>query len=186
MNDHEIVALYWERSENAIAETERKYGRYCHYVAYQILRDDHEAQEVVNDVCYKAWQTIPPSRPTNLKAYVGMMASQLAVNRYDEKTAAKRGGGELPLVLEELAECIADRREDSSTVDEIALRDTLNRFLGSLPKRTRNLFVRRYWYASSVADIAKDYGMKESNVRMTLLRARNKLKQALIKEGFTL
>ena len=180
MEDNQIVDLYWERSEAAITETDKKYGRYCHYIAYQILSDDSDAEEIVNDTYLKTWNTVPPNRPDPLKAYVGMISNQLALNRYDEKTAQKRGGGHMPLIYHELDECIADVDES----EDIALRDALNRFIWSLPKKTRNIFVRRYWYASSMAEIAQDYGMKENAVAMLMFRTRQKLKEFLKEEGF--
>lgn len=184
MEDKEIVDLYWARNEEAVAETEKKYGRYCHYIAYQILASDEEAKEIVNDVFLKVWNTVPPNRPVLLKPYVGMLCRQLALNLY-EKQHAKRRGGQVPLVLDELAECIPDGV--GWELDErISLRELLHTFLLSLPKKTRNIFVRRYWYASSVSEIAKENGMKESGVAMLLLRTRNKLKRYLEKEGFYL
>ena len=183
MEDKQIVDLYWARSEVAITETDKKYGRYCHYIAYQILADDMDAEEIVNDTYLKTWNTVPPNRPDPLKAYVGMISNQLALNRYDEKTAAKRGGGQLPLVFHELDECVSDD-ESMEFCETVALCDAMNRFLWSLPKKTRSIFVRRYWYASSIAEIAEEYGMKESNVAMLMFRTRQKLKEFLQKEGF--
>ena len=184
MEDNQIVDLYWARSEEAITETDKKYGRYCHYIAYQILSNDGDAEEIVNDTYLKTWNTIPPNRPAPLKAYVGMISNQLALNRYEEKTAQKRGGGSLSLIYHELDECIADEGESVDMGENLDLRDALNRFIWALPKRTRNIFVRRYWYASSMAEIAADYGMKENAVAMLMFRTRQKLKDFLRKEGF--
>ena len=184
MEDKQIVDLYWERSESAIQETEKKYGRYCHYIAYQILQDDETAKEVVNDTYLKAWQTIPPKRPAALKPYVGMISRHLAFDAYDAQHAQKRG--QIPLVLDELAECLPGEGDVWDVVSGIALRDSLNAFLRGLPLKTRNIFLRRYWYASSLAEIAAEYAMKESAVGMLLLRTRNKLKSHLQKEGFNL
>ena len=184
MEDKEIVELYWARSENAIAETDKKYGRYCHYIAYQILSDNSDAEEIVNDTYLKTWNTVPPNYPDPLKAYVGMISNQLALNRYEEKNAEKRGGGRMPLIYHELDECIADENETEDLAESLVLRDLLNRFIWSLPKKTRNIFVRRYWYASSLTEIAEDYGMKENAVAMLMFRTRQKLKDFLEKEGF--
>lgn len=180
MDDKQIVNLFWERSESAISETEKKYGRYCHYIAYQILASDEDAKEIVNDTFLKTWKTIPPARPEKLKPYVGMISRQLAFNRYDEQHAKKRG--QMALVLEELAECLPTDNENGDLISGIALRDALNAFLRGLPPKTRNIFIRRYWYASSIAEIADEYSMKESSVDMLLLRTRNKLKAHLHKE----
>ena len=184
MEDKEIVDLYWERSESAIAETERKYGKYCHYIAYQILENNEDAKEIVNDTYLKTWQTIPPKRPDALKPYVGMISRQLALNAYEEQHTQKRG--QLTLVLDELAECLPSNDEEWDVVSGIALHDSLNIFLRRLPSKTRNIFIRRYWYTSSIAEIAEEYSMKESAVAMLLLRARKKLKTHLQKEGFNL
>ena len=183
MEDRQIVDLYWARSEVAITETDKKYGRYCHYIAYQILCDDMDAEEIVNDTYLKTWNTVPPNRPDPLKGYVGMISNQLALDRYDAKKTAKRGGGQLPAVLHELSECIpaGDNGEDIGY--SIALRDALKRFLKSLPEKTRTIFVRRYWYVTPISEIAEEFGMKESNVAMLMLRTRMKLKTFLEKEG---
>ena len=186
MEDKQIVELYWMRSERAISETDKKYGRYCRYIAYQILYNEEDSEEVVNDTYLKTWNTVPPSRPDPLKAYVGRISNQLAIDRYDHNNAEKRGGGEIPLVLEELSDCVPDPSDSAELGDSVALKDALNRFLRSLPKRTRMIFVRRYWYVSSVADIAKEYGMKESAIAMLMLRTRKKLQAFLSKEGFDL
>ena len=186
MEDKQIVNLYWERSETAISETAKKYGRYCHYIAYQILYSDEDAEEIVNDTYLKTWNTVPPNRPDPLKAYVGLLSNQLALDRYDAYHADKRGGGQLPLVLEELAECIPDLSDATEMGESIALRDALNRFLRSLPEKSRTIFVRRYWYVSSIAEIAQEYGMKESSVTVLLYRTRKKLKEFLHEEGFDL
>ena len=185
MEDKQIVELYWARSENAISETEKKYGRYCHYIAYQILYNDEDAKEVVNDTYLKTWNTIPPKRPDPLKPYVGTISRQLALDVY-KKQHAQRRGGQVSLVLDELSECISDNDNGADIGESVALSDALNRFMWALPQRTRNIFVRRYFYMSSVAEIAKDFSMKESNVTMHLLRTRKKLEQFLKKEGFDL
>lgn len=184
MEDRQIVDLYWARSEAAITETDKKYGRYCHYIAYQILSDDMDAEEIVNDTYLKTWNTVPPNRPDPLKAYVGMISNQLALNRYHEKNAARRGKGKLPLVFHELEECIIDADGYTETCESIVLRDAINRFIWSLPQKTRNIFVRRYWYASSITEIAEEYGMKESAVGMLMARTRKKFREFLQKEGF--
>ncbi len=184
MEDRQIVELYWARSEVAIAETQRKYGRYCHYIAYGILTSDADAEEVVNDTYLKLWTTIPPKRPEPLKPYVGTVCRRLALNEYERRHAQKRGG-QLPLVLEELSECLSDGdREDIG--ESVALTDAMNRFLRELPTKARNIFVRRYWYTATIEEIAADCGMKEGTVAMLLLRTRRKLKKHLEKEGFDL
>ena len=183
MEDKQIVELYWARSESAISETANKYGRYCHYIAYQILTNDEDAEEVVNDTYLKAWNTIPPQRPDPLKSYVGTISRQLALNVYKEQHTQKRGG-QVSLVLDELSDCIPNPENHENIGESIALSEALSRFLRALPQKTRNIFIRRYFYMSPVAEIARDFSMKESNVTMHLHRTRKKLEQFLKKEGF--
>ena len=183
MEDKQIIELYFERSDSAISETEKKYGRYCHYIAYRILENDQDAKEIVNDTYLKAWNTIPPNCPNPLKAYLGMISRQLSLDRY-EKYHTKKRGGQVSLVLDELSECIPDISSNEDIGECVALRDALNKFVRSLSKKTQKIFVRRYWYTSSISEIAKDYGMKESSVTVLLLRTRTKLKEFLHKEGF--
>jgi len=183
MEDKQIVNLYWQRNESAIEETDKKYGRYCHYIAYHILADDEDAKEIVNDTYLKAWNTIPPNRPDPLKPYLGTISRQLSLNRYESQHTQKRGG-QVVLALEELSECIPDTDSGEDIGESVALSDALSRFLWTLPERTRNMFIRRYFYMSPVAEIARDFSLKESAVTMHLLRTRRKLAQFLKKEGF--
>ena len=185
MEDQQIVDLYFARSESAITETDRKYGRYCHSIAYNILEDHEDAKEIVNDTYLKAWNTIPPNRPDPLKPSVGMISRHLSLDRYEEYHTQKRGG-QVPLVLEELAECIPDNDSREDIGESVALKDALAKFIRSLPDKTQMIFLRRYWYASSVAEIAEEYGMRENSVNVLLHRTRKKLKDHLQKEGFDL
>jgi len=183
VEDREIIGLYCQREERAIVETDQKYGVYCQYIAERILGDSRDAQEIVNDTYVKIWQTVPPNIPKSLKSYAGMLCRQLAINRYEERVAEKRGR-EMMLVVDELQACVPDKNS-GEIIDTLALRDALNRFVKSLDKRTRLIFVRRYWYSSSISEIAKDFDMKENTVSAVLLRVRKKLKLFLTKEGFT-
>lgn len=184
MDDKRIVDLYWLRDESAIEETDKKYGSYCHYIAYHILADDEDANEIVNDTYLKTWNTVPPHRPDPLKPYVGTISRQLSLNRYEAQHAQKRYG-QVALALDELSECIPDTN-DTDIGESVALSDALSRFLWTLPERTRIMFVRRYFYVSPIAEIAADFSMKESAVTMLMLRTRQKLAHFLKKEGFTL
>ena len=185
MKDEAIIDLFWARSEAAIAETDRTYGRYCRSVAYGILRVHEDAEETVNDTWLKAWDTIPPERPYHLKGFLGRITRQLSINRLERETAQKRGAGQYALALEELAECIPDRSRGEDLAELTALRDALNRFLRSLPAEPRAVFLRRYWYTQSIAEIAAGCGMSRSKVKSMLLRTRNRLRKALTEEGFT-
>ncbi len=183
MEDRQIVELYWQRAERAIAETHTKYGRYCHYIAFNILSSNEDAEEVVNDTYLKVWNHIPPDRPDPLKPYVGMISRQIALNVYNARQTQKRGEG-ISLAMLELEECIPSSANDIA--DSAALSDALNRFIEKLPTKMRRIFVSRYWYADTIAVIAKDFYMKESAVAMLLLRTRQKLKVHLEKEGFSI
>ena len=180
MEDQKIVELYWERSETAIAETQKKYGKYCHYIAYNILNSNPDAEECVNDTYLKTWEAIPPAKPRLFKSFIGRITRNLALDRYDREHALKRRGN-TDLILDEIGECVPedDGREMS---EEIALRDAINGFLESLPEETRKIIMRRYWYLSPVAHIAGDLGLSESNVKVILMRTRKKFKAYLEKE----
>lgn len=184
MEDREIMELFRLRSEAALSETEKKYGRYCLYIAERILGSAADAEEIVNDAYLKAWNTIPPQDPESLKSYLGTLCRQLALDRYERDHAAKRGG-QTALVLEELEEVLPDGNGDDPG-ESAALTAAMDAFLASLPDRTRKVFLRRYWYAAPIAEIAAEYGMRESGVTVLLLRTRTKLKQFLEKEGFAL
>ena len=186
MTDEKIVELYWERSEEAIKETDKQYGRYFHYIAKEILQDEEDAKEIVNDTYLKAWNSIPPERPNPLKAFLGRITRQLSLNRLEQNKAQKRGGGQYLLALDELAECIPDGSGNEDLASNIDLTDALNRFLRNLPIEQRRVFIKRYWYMSSIADTARYFGMSESKVVSILFRVRNKLKDHLTKEGFDL
>ena len=137
MTDEKIVELYWERSEEAIKETDKQYGRYFHYIAKEILQDEEDAKEVVNDTYLKAWNSIPPERPTPLKAFLGRITRQLSLNRLEQNKAQKRGGGQYIFALDELAECILDGNGSEDYASNIDLTDAINRFLRSLPIEQR-------------------------------------------------
>ncbi len=181
MDDTKIIALYESRDEAAVAETQKKYGGLCRYIAEQILQSREDAEECVNDAYHKAWNTIPPQKPESLGSYIGMLTRQLSINRYKQNHRYKRGGGQVPLILDELQECIADK-SDMPTADDITLRDALNHFLGALPERTRMVFMRRYWYMDEVSKIANDYGLSEGHVNVLIYRTRKKLQEYLEKE----
>lgn len=186
MDDLQIIELYWARSETAIAETARKYGAYCHFIAYHILHSEEDSEECVNDTYWKAWGAMPPQRPNQLRTFLGKITRNLSLSRYETYAAAKRGAGQVPLALDELAECLPAPDSVERAVDDRALTELLNGFLAGLPPEARRIFLRRYWYICSVKEIAADFGISESKVKTTLFRTRNKLKQHLEKEGVAL
>ena len=184
MLDEQIVALYWSRSEQAIAETGEKYGGYLNRIAYGILRDTLDAQECVNDTYHSAWNAMPPSKPNRLSAFLGKITRRLSIDRLRSQTAEKRGGGELPLVLDELSGCVsgADTAEDEVLRQELYA--LLDAFLSSLSDTERRVFLRRYWYLDSIAEIAERFGFTQSKTASMLHRTRGKLREALRKEGY--
>ena len=182
MDDLRIVELFFERSEIALAVTEKKYNKYLFTIAYGILSSKEDAEECVNDTLRAAWDSIPPTRPGSLKNYLGRLVRNISLNLYTKNNAAKRRG-EGALIYDEVSEFTPDPLSQFSIADEIVLRDAVNSFLASLPTVSRVVFLRRYWYFSSVADIALDYGLSASNVKVMLHRTRKKFKKHLEKEG---
>ena len=183
MDDNAIIELYWERSENAITETAKKYSGYCRYISHNILHNHEDAEECVNDTFLRTWRAIPPQRPDCLAAFLGKITRNLSLNRYRENTAAKRGLGQTGLVLSELEECLPAASDVEQTIDEIVLAQALNTFLTIQPKTNRMIFVRRYWYLSTIREIAEQYHMSESKVKSMLFRTRNELRKYFEKEG---
>lgn len=186
MEEKQIIDLYWARSENAIAETARKYGKFCHSIAFNILSNREDSEECVNDTYLHTWNAIPPQRPNKLSAFLGRITRNLALKKYESYTAAKRGGGQVPLALEELAECVPDPNSVERQVDNRMLADVFNVFLSGLSPETRRIFLQRYWNLSSVKEIADAYGISESKVKMSLMRTRGKLRSFLEQEGIAL
>lgn len=186
MDDKQIIELYQKREEAAISETANKYGKYCYYIAYRILYNEEDSEECVNDTYLRTWEAIPPQYPEKLSAFLGKITRNLALNRYKYYLREKRGNGKSTVVIDELNECIPTSSNTEEAVEERLLVELLNQFLYALPIQKRNIFLRRYWYLSSIQEIAKDYGFSESKVKMILLRTRNKLKEVLEKEGVVL
>lgn len=178
--DGQIIDMFWERSEAAVSETQKRYEKYCMYIAENILGDREDAEECVNDAYLALWQSIPPARPDDLPAYLGRIVRNTSIDMLRRRKAAKRGFGKTEQISDELAACLG---EIDSPADSYCIRDALDRFLGRLPKRTRIIFVQRYWYMSTVRDIARDIGMSEGNIRVSLHRTRAELKEFLKKEG---
>lgn len=182
MEDNAIVQLYFDRAESAIEETDKKYGRYCKSIALRILASDADAEECVNDAWLNTWNAIPPKRPSKLSAFLGRITRNLALDRHDYNTAAKRNNA-FNLVLDELAEIVAssDSVEKEAEAGETA--GAISAFLRELDEDARNVFLRRYWFADAVADISVRFGMSESKVKSMLFRTRNKLRAHLEQES---
>ena len=186
MEDQRIIDLYWARSDDAIAQSAQKYGGYCHTIAFSILYDRQDSEECVNDTWLGAWNAVPPHRPLSLSAFLGKITRRLACSRYRAAHAQKRGGGELPLALDELTACVPSAPSAAQAVEDAELEALLNRFLHTLPARDCNIFLRRYWYVEPLSAIAARYGLPQNTVKTSLFRTRQKLKAFLEKEGIAL
>ena len=184
MEDSQIIELYFRRKEEAIKETDNKYGSYCFSIAENILHNTEDSEECVSDTWLKAWNAIPPGRPTVLRMFLAKITRNLSFNRFHARNAEKRGGGEIHLVLEELAECIANESDTESEYIAKELEQSIRSFVRKLPEREGNVFVRRYFFTEPIAMIAKRYHMTENYVMVSLSRTRGKLKAHLSKEGY--
>ena len=186
MEDFEIVEMYWDRNENAITETDRKYGKYCRKIAFSIVTNKEDMEECVNDTYLQTWNSLPPQRPERLSTYLGKICRNISINLYEKLTAEKRGGNETDACLDELSELIGGSSEVEEQLDLSVLTDLINKFLKKCEKQARTVFVQRYWYMMSVKEIAKENRMSDSNVKMTLSRTRDKLKVYLEEEGYSI
>ena len=186
MDDEKIVALYWDRNEQAVEETSAKYGSYCGQIARNILDSGPDAEECVNDTWLHAWNAIPPPRPALLAVFLGRITRNLAFDRWRRNRSEKRGGGQIDLVLDELAECVSGADDPAHAVQAQELVKEIDRFLAGLPEDKRAMFLQRYWYADSVRTIARRFAMSENNVSVMLSRLRGKLKTQLHERGYDL
>ena len=186
MEDEQIVRLFWQRNEQAIPAAAEKYGAYCVSIAGNILASREDAEECVNDAYLQVWNSVPPQKPANLSAYLGRIVRNLALNRYKYNSAAKRGGGELPAVLEECSELLSGGTDTEKTFDRNELLRAVNGFLGGLTEKKRSIFLCRYWYADSIPMIAARFGMSENAVSASLSRSRARLRRYLTERGFDL
>ena len=183
MEDRQIIDLYWARSQQAVTESDRKYGAYCRAVSMNVLGAREDAEECVNDTWLHAWNAMPPQRPAVLQAFFGKLTRNLSLDRRRRVHAAKRGGGQTAVALEELADCLPSRGtvEDALDADETAR--VISKFLRSLSKTDRALFLRRYWYLDDVGAIARRFGMTQGQVKTRLYRVRGRLRPILEEEG---
>ena len=183
MEDKRIVDLYWQRSDLAISETEQKYGRYCHTIAYNICGADEDAEECVNDTWFRAWNLMPDQRPTILSAFLGCITRNLAINRIKAKNRIKRGGGEVVLALDELEECIPGGTNPEQALEEGELKRAIGSFVSQLPQTEKIIFVLRYWYVAPIEEIAEKLQFSKGKIKSILFRTRKKLKNYLVEEG---
>lgn len=185
MTDTSIIDLYFNRSEQAIEESQETYGSYCYRVANGILNDPSDSEESVNDTWFAAWNTIPPTRPKSLKTFFGTLTRHISVDRLRKRLADKRGKGEALIAVDEFAECIPSSWSMEKSIENRELIQAFNTFLESQPARDRNLFVARYWYGLPIAEIAAKFGIKKNTAVSKLRRTRIRLLTYLEKEDLT-
>ena len=183
MEDGMIVELYWQRSEDAIAQTQTKYGAYCGAIAWGILHSWEEAEECVSDTWMNAWNAMPTARPSRLAAFLGRITRNLALDRWDRLHAQKRGGGQGHVLLDELAECVPALGGVSQQFDERETARLISDFLRTCKPEERGVFLRRYWYADPVSDVARRFAVSEAKVKSMLFRLRKRLKAYLEEQG---
>lgn len=186
MEDSQIIQLYWQRDEEAIPATSQKYSEYCFSIARGIVGSREDAEECVNDTWLRVWNAIPPQRPQILRVFLGRIARNLSLNRYRKNTALRRGGAGADAILDELAECVSGRDDPQTELELRELTAELGRFVRELAPVRRDIFLRRYWYADSIPDIAVRFGRTENNIYVILSRTRAELKQHMQERGYEL
>lgn len=183
MDDSKIVRMFLERDADAITMASKKYGSYCFSISNNILHSREDAEECVNDALLSAWNAIPPQKPTNLQMFLAKITRNLSFDRFKARTAQKRGGGEIYLVLDELAECLASESDVANEYEYREFGRCIRQFVDSLPTRDSNVFLRRYFFNDSITEISVRCNLTENNVMVILSRTRKKLKHYLQKEG---
>lgn len=203
MEDKEIIDLYWSRDPSAIVISEEQYGKYCHRIAWNILHNPEDCEECINETWFRAWCSMPDARPNYLAAFFGAITRRLSLDYYRKNHAWKRGGGDMPLIYDELQDCMPEDTSKSSHIarasrtelsddnverhlDTMTLTAAIDTVLSQLDTPSRILFVRRYWYADSIQELAQSFHFSESRVKSSLFRTRKKLKKHLEKEGIIL
>ena len=181
MEDERIIELYFARDDSAINASSEKYGSYCSAIAQNILNCHEDTEECVNDTWLRAWNAIPPTRPSRLSVFLGRITRNLALDRYRKENSQKHAGSQTMLCLDELSECIGGK--DDQIEDQLVLKDLMEHFLSKLSTRDKDIFLYRYWYFLSMEEIAERFHMSESAIKMKLMRIRKKLKEQLEKEG---
>ncbi len=180
MDDKRIIDLFFDRNENAIKETQTKYGKLCFKIAHNILRNREDAQEIENDTYLALWQRIPPARPENFTAFICRIARNIAMKKYEYNTADKRSGSVVS--WSELEESIPDNAF-AAEIEDARIGELINSFLRGQKEDARNVFIRRYYFGDDILEIAENFAFSESKVKSMLFHTRNKLKTYLIENG---
>ena len=179
MNDERIIELFFERSEQAIKELDGKYGKVFHSLSFKILNNHQDAEECVNDSYLGTWNAIPPAKPNPLLAFVCKIVRNISLKRYEQNTAVKRNS-HYDVAMEELGDCLASTTTIEEEIAERELTKIIESFLDSLSKENRVIFLRRYWFSDTYADIAKQVGITEKNISVRLTRIRKELREYLL------
>lgn len=185
MDDKEIISLYLNRHEQAIVQSERKYGALCQSIANNVLHAAEDAKECVNDTWLRAWNSIPPEIPQHLGAFLAKITKRLALDRYRRQNRTKRIPEDILSTLDELTECFANRDDTENALQAKLLGEAIDRFLSTLPKRERDIFLCRYYFLYPTDEIARKHGIRENYVRNMISRTKKKLKSYLEQEGFS-
>lgn len=182
MEDAKIIDLYWQRNEDAILETDRKYGAFCHTISYNILKIHEDAEECVSDTYQHAWKSIPPERPVKFKTWLGVVVRNITIDRCRKNHAEKRYDG-FNVLLSELDDCVPLSESVEQIADVKALAECINNWLAKLSSEDRKIFLRRYWYGEAVSTIAKSKELSTNAMTQKLFRMRSGLKKHLEREG---
>ncbi|MBR5372427.1 MAG: RNA polymerase sigma factor [Oscillospiraceae bacterium] len=182
MNDAEIIALFYKRDERAVIETAAQYGAVSMRVAMRILNNRQDAEECVNDAYLRLWNTVPPENPAHFQGYLLTLVRRTALDRVDFTNRKKRGGGRVAQALDELDNDLLSEDNVERSAEQAAVSEAIARFLSALQNDQRNILMKRYWFLENASEIAKDLHLSESNVRVTLMRLRQRLKAFLEKE----
>ncbi len=182
MEDGQIIELYWNRDQQAVRETDGKYGKLLHSIAWNLLHSREDSEECVNDTYLRAWEAIPPARPGAFRTWLGQITRNLSLDRWKSRRAEKRCGG-AEVLLGELEDCLPAPAGRARTVEDGELAELLSAFLRGLSREGRVMFLRRYWYGESVAEVADFLGCGEGKVKSSLFRSRKALREYLEKEG---
>ena len=186
MDDKKIIELYFARSERAISETDKKFGSNCRRTAYNILRNIQDSEECTNDTYMRLWSVIPPQKPIPLYAFIMRIVRNLALDRVKQFSAIKRGGEVYDAAYDELSECVPSKDNVQKTVEGMELTESIEKFLSTVSREKKRIFLMRYWSFMTVQEISERLGLSESKVKVTLMRTREKLKKYLEKEGIEL
>lgn len=182
MTDERMTELFWERSESALEEVQKHYGPSLYSLAMRLLNSPEDAEEIVNDTLLAAWNSIPPNRPESLANFLGRIARRRAIDRLRRKGALKRGGGEADAAFEELEDVVASAETPETLFEKEQLAEAVRSFVRGMQQPDRDLFIRRYWFMDTVAELSARWDMTTGQVTMRLARSRKKLAAYLKKE----